>query len=246
VAGWKIRLGRSLARQKIMKKHSLAATISILLAVSGVGVAQAAERGAAGVEGGFYGGVSLRDGGAEAAGLAIGQANSPWTRFAPPTRDDAGARALVFGGYRWNSDVALEASFSSSEKYALRPVDAASGRQGVGLSLAGAAAGLTDLQTRSWNVDVYTSWTFLRSFALYGRLGYAQADAAPLFTPAAGSTPDARRVRDGVNYGVGFRYDMNPALGLRLEYGRFGRFAGEIPSGTPESDQVSVGVQLRF
>jgi len=43
-----------------------------------------------------------------------------------------------------------------------------------------------------------------------------------------------------------FRYDMNPALGLRLEYGRFGRFAGEVPSGPPESEQVSVGLQLRF
>lgn len=197
-------------------------------------------------EGGFYGGVSLRDAGAEGAGLVFGQAYSPWSRFAPPTREDAGARALLFGGYRWSSDVALEASFSSSEKYALRPAEMASGRQGVGLSLASAAAGLADLQTRAWNLDVYTSWTFLRSFALYGRLGYAQAETTPLFAPSVGAAPEVRRVRDGVNYGVGLRYDMNPALGLRLEYGRFGRFAGEIPSGTPESDQLSVGVQLRF
>jgi hypothetical protein len=245
-AGWKHGLGRSLARQKIMKKHSLATTISILLALLAMPVVHAAERGDAVSEGGFYGGVSLRASGTEGAGLVYGPAASPWSRFAPPTREDAGARALVFGGYRWSSDVALEASFTSSEKYALRPADPGTGRQGVGLSLAGAAAGLADLQSRSWNVDVYTSWTFLRSFALYGRLGYAQAETAPLFAPSVGAAPDARRVRDGVNYGVGFRYDMNPALGLRLEYGRFGRFAGEIPSGTPETDQVSVGVQLRF
>ena len=50
----------------------------------------------------------------------------------------------------------------------------------------------------------------------------------------------------GVNVGVGLRYDMNSALGLRVEYARFGRFAGEVGTGLPESDQVSFGVQLRF
>jgi hypothetical protein len=49
-----------------------------------------------------------------------------------------------------------------------------------------------------------------------------------------------------MNYGLGVRYDMNSALGLRLEYGRFGRFAGEIGSTLPESDQVTFGVQFRF
>jgi hypothetical protein len=42
------------------------------------------------------------------------------------------------------------------------------------------------------------------------------------------------------------RYDMNSALGLRVEYSRFGRFAGEIGSGLPESDQVTFGLQLKF
>ena len=49
-----------------------------------------------------------------------------------------------------------------------------------------------------------------------------------------------------MNYGVGVRYDMNSALGLRLEYSRFGRFAGEIGTSLPESDQVTLGVQFRF
>jgi hypothetical protein len=53
--------------------------------------------------------------------------------------------------------------------------------------------------------------------------------------------------RNGVNYGVGVRYDVSPALGLRLEYARFPRFAGESITGPlPESDQVQLGMQLRF
>jgi hypothetical protein len=41
---------------------------------------------------------------------------------------------------------------------------------------------------------------------------------------------------------------MTQSLGLRLEYSRFGRFAGESAASglLPESDQVTVGVQFRF
>jgi long-subunit fatty acid transport protein len=54
-------------------------------------------------------------------------------------------------------------------------------------------------------------------------------------------------LRDGVNYGVGVRYDLTPALGLRLEYARFPRFAGESAAGAlPDSDQVQFGMQFRF
>jgi opacity protein-like surface antigen len=194
---------------------------------------------------GFYGGVSLRDGATEGAGLTFGPAASIWNRYAAPTADDTSSRALVFGGYRWRNDLAVEASFSSADRYALRPADAGGLRQGMGLSIP-AGAGISDLQTHSWNVDVYTSWTFYKAFALYGRMGYGQADTTPVFGSAPSIAPDIRRLRDGVNYGLGVRYDMNSTLGLRLEYGRFGRFAGEIGTTLPESDQVTVGVQFRF
>ena len=50
-----------------------------------------------------------------------------------------------------------------------------------------------------------------------------------------------------MNYGVGLRYDVTRTLGLRLEYARFGRFAGESVNGLlPESDQVQFGMQFRF
>lgn len=194
---------------------------------------------------GFYGGVSLRDRATEGPGLNFGPAATAWSRFAPPTTDDTSSRALVFGGYRWRNDLAVEASFSSVDRYALRPAEAFGGGHGVGLNVP-AAAGLSDLQKHAWNLDVYTSWTFYKAFALYGRLGYAQADTAPLFGSAASVAPDIRRLREGVNYGLGVRYDMNSALGLRLEYGRFGRFVGEIGTTLPESDQVTLGVQFRF
>jgi opacity protein-like surface antigen len=192
---------------------------------------------------GFYGGVALRDAGAEAAGVNFGQLASTWGRYASPVTDDANSqRSLVFGGYRWANDLAVEGSLSSAASYALRPFDAAT-RRGVGLSLTGSP----DVATHTWNANVFTSWSFRNRFSLYGRLGYAQSESVPAYALASLPPSDPRRLRDGVNYGVGVRYDITPALGLRLEYARFPRFAGESVAGPlPDSDQVQFGMQFRF
>jgi hypothetical protein len=192
----------------------------------------------AAAQNGFYGGVAVRDDGADSMGLAIGKLPFAWNRFTVPVAEDATQRALVFGGYRWASDIAVEAAFNASDKYALHP--GVTGVSSVGL-------GLSD-PTRSWNADVYTSWEFVHSVSLYGRLGYAQSDTRPLLAPISLQGADARRLHDGVNYGLGLRYDMTRALGLRVEYARFNRFGGD-PAAVgilPESDQLTLGVQFKF
>jgi hypothetical protein len=226
-----------------VKNQITASFISILL-VFGVAASAHADDRVGAVPTGFYGGVSLRDHAAESAGIALGPASSVWNRYVAPVADDSQPRSLVFGGYRWRNDVAIEASFNSVDQYALRP-DALSSRGGVGLSF-GSNEGLGQSTTRSWNVDLFTSWTFRRALALYGRVGYGQSETLPSFGAVSPVVQDSRRLRDGVNVGLGMRYDMNSALGLRVEYARFGRFAGEIGTSLPETDQVSVGVQLRF
>jgi len=227
-----------------MNNHRLATALSILLAVGLPLAAEAEEHNGGAAPPGFYGGVSLRDRPADSVGLSFGTTASTWNHFVTPTADDHASRALIFGGYRWRNDIAVEASFNSTDQYALRPT-AFGAPRGVGLSVSPASS-FGEPQSRSWNVDVFTSWTFYRAFALYGRLGYVQSDNATLLGNASLITPDARRLREGVNYGLGLRYEMSPALGLRLEYGRLGRFVGEIGNGLPESDQVTFGVQFRF
>jgi hypothetical protein len=39
---------------------------------------------------------------------------------------------------------------------------------------------------------------------------------------------------------------MSPALGLRLEYARFGRLPGDFTGVLPENDQLQFGLQFRF
>lgn len=189
---------------------------------------------------GFYGGVSLRQGGTDAGGSTLGGPTLAWNRFALPSSEDNAQQTLVFGGYRWKGDIAVEAAFNARDQYALKP---GSNRLPLGLKL-----GRADTAPRVWNADVYTSWEFLRSFSLYGRLGYAQNDTRPLFSGASLVPGDPRRTRDGVNYGVGLRYVLSQSLGLRVEYARFSHFAGESASVgvLPDSDQVTIGVQYRF
>lgn len=190
---------------------------------------------------GFYGGVELRDSGVDTAGVDFGRLASTWGRYTPPVSSDtATRRSLLFGGYRFANDLAVEGSFSTADREHRYSLGSAVPGGGVGLSLAGA----TGTPAATWNADVYTAWSFMRRFSLYGRLGYAQIANAPTY--ALASPVDARN-RDGVNYGLGLRYDVSSALGLRLEYARFPHFAGEALSGPlPESDQVQFGVQFRF
>lgn len=219
--------------------QKLALVSAVLLGVSGSALAadppQAADKAS-----GFYGGISLRESGREGDGITFGHLNSIWGRFAMPVADDTGTRTLAFGGYRWANDISVEAAFATSDRYALQPALTGT-RRGVGLALA------QDVDPgKAWNVDVYTSWEFRKRFALYGRLGYTQSETQGAYVP--GFTSDVlRRSRDGMNYGVGLRYDMTPALGLRVEYARFARLPGELASGLmPENDQVQLGVQFRF
>jgi opacity protein-like surface antigen len=225
----------------MIAKQLLAAVTLAGLAVAPAGYA-AEQPAPDAAKAGFYGGVALRNAGAE-TGLDFGQLASTWGRYASPVTEDATARrTLVFGGYRWTNDLAVEGSLSSAASYALRPFDASS-RRGVGLSLVGSP----DLAAHTWNADVFTSWSFRSRFSLYGRLGYAQTDSVPAYAFAALPPGDPRRLHDGVNYGVGVRYDVTRALGLRLEYARFPRFAGEAVAGPlPDSDQVQFGMQFRF
>ncbi len=182
---------------------------------------------------GFYGGVSLNE--RSQHGLDFSSVSSAWIKFGSATLDDSsGPSALLYGGYRFTPRVSVEAAFARNDGLALM-VDG----PGMGLNLGNA----TESAQRRWNADVYTAYNLWPAVAVYGRLGYRQSEALLLYPGQA----SAVRPLEGVNVGVGLRYDMSPSLGLKLEYARFGRAAFDSFTGAfPESDQVQFGVQYRF
>jgi opacity protein-like surface antigen len=214
-----------------MKRNLTTAWLAV--AITGLALAGAAGAAERAAEDGFYGGVAVR-GTAGEHGISIRDDASPWGRLAPPVSDAPGSQAMVYGGYRWRRDVALEAAVGS-ESYRLP------GRGGVGLMLPDEIAGAT-----RWNVDVQGNWSFWRSLSLYGRFGYSQSEIAPLYRTSIASAPGEWRNRDGLNYGVGLRYDVTRSLGVRLEYARSGLLGTELGTGALPDDQVQFGLQFRF
>ena len=230
-----------------MTKYQYITTLALAAGLTVAAPARAADPVNPADDSGFYAGISLRQNSSDTGGLAIGKTGLAWNRLAPVVSDDTASRALAFGGYRWTNDISVEAAMSSADKYALRPLGATALAQGVGLKFGPSnALNGNDVASRSVNVDVFTSWTVYKTFALYGRMGYAQSEGALAYTASNPTIIDQRRNRDGMNYGLGVRYDLNSSLGLRLEYGRYGRLTGEVGNGLPDSDQVSFGLQLRF
>ena len=216
------------------------------LATSGLGIGPVAGAtpGAEPDLSGFYGGIARRDHGTDAGALSLGPVPSAaWSRYTAPAGDDA-TRSLFWGGYRWRNDLAVEAASASRDQYALKPDRSLPVGRGVGLQLASDAGPSARRQPRR---GTSTSSPAGRSTAA-SRCTAGWAMRSPKTTVLYGplAAADGRRTRDGMNYGVGMRYDMNSALGLRLEYGRFGRFAGEFAGSLPETDQVTLGVQLRL
>lgn len=184
---------------------------------------------------GFYGGVAVRDSRNVAPGIDFSSVSSSWLKYAPAIGADGGTQSLLFGGYRFANDIALEAAFARTDTPAL-----ANNRPGMGLALASPSDALAHV----WNADLYTSYSFVPAFALFGRVGYRQSDELPAYLLV---DHDASAARQGVNYGVGLRYDMSPSLGLKLEYARFGQFpVSAFNAAISESDEVRFGVQYRF
>jgi hypothetical protein len=238
--------GRFGAVELIVKKQILiAALLAVFGGAAGAGTALADETGAlagspAARLGGFYGGVALRDSSMPGTGLNLGTTASEWEKFALPGSEDSPSSSLMFGGYRFANNVSVEAAVGQSAGYALR----LDGAPPVGVSFSG-SPGITVVAPRSWNLDAYTSYNFGSAFALYGRMGYVQQDPLPTYFGAAGY--GFPHMLDGLNYGVGVRYDVSPALGLKLEFARYGRFGADSFTGSfQESDQLRVGVQYRF
>ena len=196
-------------------------------------------QGAAAAQG-FYGGFSVRPKNLD-PGMAQIESNAlSWTK---PTGDEPSQQARIYGGYRLHSDVGVEAALTHSQR--------------LGLRFDPRSFGLTTGETtsRAWNLDLYTSWALQPKFSVYGRLGIEQPNGSPQLAP--GATADvARRQVLGLNYGIGLRYDLNQAMGVRFEWARPYRSANAnataSASGLNDSnrndaaDQVSVGLQFRF
>ena len=194
-------------------------------------------QGAVGAQG-FYGGFNVRPKNLDPGLALIEPASLSWLK---PTGEEPSQQAMVYGGYRLHRDVDVEAAVTHSQR--------------LGLRFDPTSFGLTagDPTSRAWNLDVYTSWSLLPKFAVYGRVGYEQPSATAQLTPGTSAVSSVSRSQMiGLNYGVGVRYDLDAGMGVRFEWARPYRAGGAGGAGVTDlsrptdADQVSVGLQFRF
>src|SRR5512138_2489660 len=135
------------SEMKISLKYS-AACAALLMLFQGAAAAQ-----------GFYGGFSVRPKNLDPGIALIEPESLSWIK---PAGDEPSQQARIYGGYRLQSDLGVEAALTHSQRSGLR-FDPKS----FGLTAA-------DSASRAWNLDVYTSWSLQPKFAVYGRVGYEQ------------------------------------------------------------------------
>ncbi len=196
--------------------------------------------GAAVAQNGFYSGYTDRSRSLQ-GGPALA---TPWSMLAPVAKEESANSALIYGGYRFREAFAVEAAVSShttTHKLGLR-LDPRTLLPGAGVP------GVLEQRPQTWNLDLFTNWSVQPSLSLYGRLGYGYQDPRAPASATLAETAGRRSTREGFNYGVGLRYDLNRSLGLRLEYARHGFTlpGSELLNRLPETDQLSIGVQYRF
>ena len=148
-------------------------------------------------------------------------------------KNDTGFK--LYGGYRFNSFLALEGGYFNLGKFGYNagtlPLGTLNGR----------------IKVSGVNLDLVGSVPLGEQFALFARAGVIDAEATDTFTGTGAVTvtnPNPSKRAVNYKFGAGLGYDFTPALGMRVEVERYRiddavRNKGDI-------DMLSVGLLYRF
>lgn len=186
-------------------------TIAALMAASGVVVSSAsfAQAKPPAVDTGFY------------VGASVGQSTSDCGAL--PSCDDSDTAYRVFGGYRFNRNIAVEGGYT--------PLGEISSSIGGGLKI----------ETNAWDLVAVGIWPFTPQFSAFGKLGFYNAEME------ASGVVSGKKTTTDLTYGLGLQFDFARNLGVRAEWQRYGGV--EAPStvgGDTDIDVMSVGVLFKF
>ena len=134
-------------------------------------------------------------------------------------------------GYKYSRYLAVESEFVDGTRAAS--------------DLFAAPGNLTSaFRSASYGVDTIATLPVWR-FSFYGRMGAYRGDPRSTFASYSTSLLADNSMRSRWRYGLGMRYDITKALGVRAEMEHYSLMGGSSLS-EPESDQISLGVSWRF
>ena len=141
----------------------------------------------------------------------------------------------LFGGYRYNKNVAVEAGYFDLGQFGFTATTAPAG------TLTG------KIKLKGLNLDAVGTLPLTEKFSALGRLGlnYAQARDSFIGTGAA-TVLNPNPSKNQINYklGAGLQYDLTQSLGMRVEAERYR--INDAVGNRGDVDMYSLGLVYRF
>lgn len=191
----------------------------------------------------WYGGISLGRGEAKRTGSWAEQADLSFRSQGVTSRTTVGTGDTawkMFGGYQFDENLGIEASYARLGKF--------NGNSTVTAPGAGIGSG-------TWEADAFAvaatgSLPFQENrAAAFAKLGLAYTRLSVSATAAGGGTSAAfSPSNDRINpmLGVGIRFDMTKKIGLRAEFEDYNNVGEGGKTGQSAVEMLSIGMQYRF
>lgn len=147
----------------------------------------------------------------------------------------------AFGGYQFDSGLALGAAINTTaSRSLLEPQARAGAADGIGLRF-DASRWALPANPNTVNVDVVSAFNYRNYLSVYGKVGVGRTDPKPGDAHFISGPTE----RTSLSYGLGVRYDFTPNVGLKFELSRGTRFGTSLKT-FDEPDSLNVGIRWSF
>jgi OmpA-OmpF porin, OOP family len=193
-------------------------TIAALVAVSAVALSSGAFAQAKPADTGFY------------IGASVGQSTSDCGDVAPFSCDDKDTAYKIFGGYKLNRNLAVEAGYTPLGETSIT---------GFGLD--------AKAEATAWELVGVGMLPLGNNLSIYGKLGVYNGEVELTSNVAGGN---GTKTTTDLTYGLGVQFDFARNLGIRGEWQRYS--GAKTPSTTisdedkADIDVLSLGVLFTF
>ncbi len=153
--------------------------------------------------------------------------------------DDTDTGWKLYGGYMFNQNLAVEASYADLGELSIDST--------ITAPLAGTLATTWEAQTLA--VSAVGIWPLAYNFEIFGKAGFHYWDAEITATATGGGGAASGSDDDNgtdVLYGIGAAYNLNDNFALRAEWERYSNIGDDNTTGESDVDMWSAGVQYSF
>ncbi len=158
------------------------------------------------------------------------------------SKDESGTGFKVYGGYKLNPNIAVEAGFTDLGSF--------SATRTVTAPATGTLHG--DIKASGWNIDAVGTLPLANRFSVFGRFGGFYNELKTSFSTTGavalspGVDPNPKKTKLSWKFGLGAGYDFTDKVGARVEWERYKDLGDDNTTGTADVDLFSVGVVVHF